>query len=312
MRLSDLSFTEIDITTPIEACRIRGLPGHNNMDMIPVPSELADDITRLKELIEEKRERARGATDFPLQYGDLIFRVTVIADINGDIYSLRKIETQNIDSRSCGLNPKIRNELLQRRSGLIIVSGPFRSGKTTLVSSLVREWLCANGGKAVTLEDPPEALLSGQHGESGICYQVMINRESIDEEIEKHARSTYDLLLIGEIRGPRMASAATVNSANGRLIIVTYHADSIQDAISRWLVDTSHEINAEEARNLLSRSLIASMHMATRDGKPPKMDRFLLPDYGNGVRGRIKSGEISSLENDIEQQQQLMVMGQLL
>ena len=140
----------------------------------------------------------------------------------------------------------------------------------------------------------------------------MIDREHINEEIEKHARSTYDMLLIGEIRGPRMAAAATINSANGRLIIVTYHADSIQDAISRWLVDTSHQINAEEARNLFSRSVTAILHMATREGKPPKMDRFLLPDYGNGIRGRIMSGEIASLENDVEQQQQLMVMGKLI
>ena len=122
MKLSDLTFSEIDITTPIESCRIRGMPGHSNTDMIQVPSELADDISRLKELIDDKRERARGATDFPLQYGDIVFRVTIIADINGDIYSLRKIETQDIDSKSCGLNPKIRDELLNQRSGLILVS----------------------------------------------------------------------------------------------------------------------------------------------------------------------------------------------
>jgi len=312
VKLADLKFTEIDITSPIENCRIRGLEGHSNMDMIPVPSELADDIEVLKAKVDQKRDNARGATDFPLQYGELIFRVALIPDINGEIYSLRKIETQRIDTRACGLNPKIRDVIMARRSGLIIVSGPFRSGKTTLASAIIREWLEANGGKAITLEDPPEALLSGQHGEAGICYQVMIDRRYIEEEIEKHARSTYDMLFIGEIRGPRMAAAATVNSANGRLILATYHADSVQDTLTRWLTDTAHEIDKGEARNLLSRSLAAVLHMATRDGKPPMLDRFLLPDYGEGVRGRIKSGEVPTLENDVQRQRQLMVMGKLI
>lgn len=309
VKLSQLRFTELDIRQSIDECRIRGLDSNDQTGMVPAPTQLSAEIEKLRAVVDEMRKDNPTVVDFPVRYDGMVFRVSVIHDINGPVYSCRQIETGEVSTRNCGVHEKIRRTLLEQRSGLIIVSGPFRAGKTTLAAALVREWLETNGGKCVTLEDPPEALLSGPHGDSGICYQVMIDRGEIENQVEIHARSTYDLLFIGETRGGKMGAAATVASANGGLILTTYHSDNIVDTITRWLADTSNAMGMEEARTLLSRSLVAVLHMTTRPRKLPTMQSFLLVDHGEGIRARIKAGELTQLVSDVRTQRNRLLMG---
>jgi twitching motility protein PilT len=165
-----------------------------------------------------------------------------IGAIDGTWFRLRHTvqERPALDGLVAGLAPGITQKLLSsdlNSGGLIIVCGPPGAGKTTTASACVASRLCAFGGIAWTIEDPPEIhSLNGWHG-TGYCTQTEVvgGDEGWERAIRSLLRSqpvaTKMILFVGEIRTRQAAVMLLRAAANGFLVITTSFATDLPNGL---------------------------------------------------------------------------------
>lgn len=125
---------------------------------------------------------------------------------------------------------------LSDAAGLILWSGPTGAGKTTAVSSLMKEYLITEGGFAYTIEDPAEMPLDGSYnalnGSLGLCKQTQPIEGNWGACLKSALRSKPRFILVGEIRTPETASEVLRACTSGHLVLSTIHANNVTDAIN--------------------------------------------------------------------------------
>lgn len=294
--LKDLQFSDIYISENIENSRIRG------SDVIPdmgvVPHVYLKDIIRLRDVIRaQSRNMPEDATEFSIPFDDVLYRVTVVNDIREKVYALRRGASHTPHFDECRIPPIITDRLLEIRHGLILISGPFSSGKTTVASSYALEF-SIRGGLVVTLEDPPELPLSGDHG-AGRILQVQIQRDKIEKAIQSTLRMSFDLLFVSEIRTPIMAQELINASINGKLVLSTIHADSLVNALQRITVLADKDGNTKMIRETLSNGLAAVVHMEKDSNNVRQAAEYLL--CNQRTKARMLSGELTRIQEDVQQ-----------
>ncbi|WP_324778414.1 ATPase, T2SS/T4P/T4SS family, partial [Ralstonia pickettii] len=107
--------------------------------------------------------------EFSLVVEGNLFRVTQISDVtNEDVFVLRRSEAQIRPLATLGLPPHVMKAVLDKDArGLILVAGEMGTGKTSTAASIVVQRLAIHGGIAIAVEDPPETMLNGVHGNNG-------------------------------------------------------------------------------------------------------------------------------------------------
>ncbi|MDZ7819406.1 MAG: GspE/PulE family protein [Aliarcobacter sp.] len=163
------------------------------------------------------------------------FRVSTMPTIDAESIVLRVLDNKNIDKnlQTLGLSPnllEILNQSLLLTQGLILISGPTGSGKTTTLYSILKELNCEEK-KIITVEDPVEYKIDS------IC-QVAINNKiglSFELVLKNILRQDPDVIFIGEIRDKFSLDIALQASLTGHLVIASIHANNAVETISRLI-----------------------------------------------------------------------------
>lgn len=260
-----------------------------------------------------KRNYHEGESSYSFIYEDISFRSERTITSEGVLYCLRRMPKAVPPINALGYPPNLINYLysLRRSSGLILCSGATGSGKTTFISSLLKECLVEEGGFAYTIEKPVEQPLSGtyqsRNGGIGVCRQTTPINDNWEALLKSALRSAPRYIMVGEIRTPDAASELLRASVSGHLVFSTIHANNVTDALSAIVKYASAKDMSEElAYDLLSRGLLAAIHQSLigKSVKKPLV-QFLManPDTtkGDQVRGIIKTGKLN-LATTIEQQ----------
>lgn len=185
------------------------------------------------------------------------------------------------------------------------VSGLKYSGKASGLLDEVTARLQECGGTALAIEDPPETNLNGLHGQ-GRCIQMQVSRRTggYEEALLRALRTGADMILIGEIRDTAAAVQAVRAAINGVFVVCTFHAGSPTQALDRVLALASNEI--KNAREILAQGLVAVVAQTLetqKDRRILKVRSLLLTEAdGPAIREKIRKNEISSLDQDIENQ----------
>lgn len=160
-------------------------------------------------------------------------RVSVVPCSGGESIALRFLDAEDsgIALESLGFGAKaygLLEGLPRMRSGLVLITGPTGSGKTTTLSALVR--LCSpSTKKVVCIEDPVEYTISG-------TVQIQTNNAlglTFAELLRRVVRQDPDVLMIGEIRDDETAEQAVRAAMTGRLVFATLHARSVAEVPER-------------------------------------------------------------------------------
>ena len=164
---------------------------------------------------------------------EIDFRVSIVPVVGGESIVLRlfNAETQQADLDQLGFtenNFKIMNQIPHIPNGLIIISGPTGSGKTTTIHSLINR-MDKKSLKIITIEDPVERIIKD-------VEQIQVN-ESIGLTFESILRCVLrqdpDVIMIGEIRDEATAELAIRASLTGHVIISTLHTNDSISTIMR-------------------------------------------------------------------------------
>jgi len=235
--------SDIHIERAENVCRVRFRIDGELYDQYSVEKEAHDPIiSRIKVVanldIAEKNMPLDGSFKLRIEGAFVDFRVSIFPSIYGQNVVIRILNRRVVplDITKLGLASKNLETYKQKISkpyGMILVTGPTGSGKTTtLYSSLLQ----INDGrkKIITVEDPVEFQLEGIHQ-----TQVFINKIDPAKSLtfamglRSILRQDPDVIMIGEIRDPESANIAVNASMTGHLVFSTVHANHAVEVISR-------------------------------------------------------------------------------
>ncbi|OOG37824.1 GspE/PulE family protein [Polaromonas sp. A23] len=228
----------------------RGVGIKYRLDGVMAPGERLDDgraeevISRIKVLaqldITERRRPQDGRIHWQRDGGDSIdLRVSIMPSIFGEDAVLRLLDKaqlrhseQSMSLDVLGFDANVAaviRELATRPHGMLLITGPTGSGKTTTVYAALSE---ANDGleKIVTIEDPVEYELPG-------VLQIPVNEQkglTFATGLRSILRHDPDKILVGEIRDAETAEIAIQSSLTGHLVFTTVHANSLFDVLGRF------------------------------------------------------------------------------
>jgi len=209
-------------------------------DMVPPARKMqAAVVTRIKILskmdIAERRLPQDGRFKMKASERDIDVRVSVIPTIYGEKVVMRILDASavNHDINQLGLEPQLLKEfktILSQPHGIIVVTGPTGSGKSTTLYSVLN-FLRDPTKNITTVEDPVEYRLAG-------INQIQVKPE-IDLDFASCLRAILrqdpDIILVGEIRDKETVEIAIQASLTGHLVLSTFHTNDAPSAISRLL-----------------------------------------------------------------------------
>lgn len=199
--------------------------------------------------------KTSGGADFGFAYMDRArFRVSVMKAKGNYGMVLRTIPKDMFSLRQIGLPDHVK-DLLKRPRGLILVTGPTGSGKSTTLASMIN-WINENrDGHIITIEDPIEYYHEHKH-----CIvtqrEVHVDTPSFSEALRGALRQDPDVILVGEMRDLETIEAAVSAAETGHLVFGTLHTTGAARTVDR-IVDAFPESTKDQIRTQLASSIVA-------------------------------------------------------
>lgn len=229
-----------------------------------------DDTTALMKSITPDRcqqeLQERGGTDFGFAYGDKCrFRVAVFKQKGSIGIVCRRIPSQFLTFEQLRMPDAIRR-LITRPRGLLLVTGPTGSGKTTSLASMIN-FLNDNYDKhIITVEDPIEYYHT--HKKSTVNQrEIGVDVPGFAEALKRALRMDPDVILVGEMRDLETIHAALEAAETGHLVFGTLHTSGAASTINR-IVDVFPKEQQDQIRTQLSTALIGVLSQALLPRKP--------------------------------------------
>ncbi len=199
--------------------------------------------------------KLEGGADFGFAYLEKArFRVSILKSKGNYGLVLRQIPNKMYSLREIGLPDKIR-ELLFRPRGLILVTGPTGSGKSTTLASMINYVNEHRDGHIITIEDPIEYYHAHKH-----CIvtqrEIGVDVPSFSEAIRRALRQDPDIILVGEMRDLATIEAAISAAETGHLVFGTLHTNGAAKTVDR-IVDAFPANMKDMIRTQLASSLQA-------------------------------------------------------
>ena len=243
---------------------------HGHLVKLETKSLEADDcVALMKSICPERNQQElqeRGGTDFGFAFGEQArFRVAVFKQRGHIGIVLRRIPNEFLTFEQLGLPPVIR-ELIMRPRGLILVTGPTGSGKTTSLASMINYLNDTVDHHVITMEDPIEYY--HKHKKCTINQrEIGVDVPSFPEALRRALRMDPDIILVGEMRDLETIQAAITAAETGHLVFGTLHTSSAEGTVNR-IIDVFPTNQQEQIRTQLSTAIIGVLSQALLPRKP--------------------------------------------
>src|SRR5881296_2493856 len=282
--------SDIHIETADDAVHVKyRIDGVLQSAMRPIAKQFHSSIiSRIKVMAEldiaEKRVPQDGRFKLKMPGKTIDFRVSIMPSVHGEDAVIRILDKESISEQFTELRLDILGfpeaELKRFRKyiaepyGMVLVTGPTGSGKTTTLYAALSE-IKSIEDKIVTIEDPVEYQLRG-------ITQIPINEKkglTFARGLRSILRHDPDKIMVGEIRDPETAQIAIQSALTGHLVFTTVHANNVIDVLGRFLNMGVEAYQFVSALNcVLAQRLVRNIcHHCKR---PMKVTRLLLEESG--------------------------------
>jgi twitching motility protein PilT len=242
---------------------------HGRMKRLETKSLDSDDTTALMKAITPDRcqqeLQEKGGSDFAISFGDTRFRCAVFKQKGCIGLVLRRIPSQFLTFEQIGM-PEAVPRLITRPRGMLLVTGPTGSGKTTSLASMIN-FINANYDRhIITMEDPIEYFHT--HNRCTVNQrEIGVDVPSFPEAIKRALRMDPDIMLVGEMRDLDTIHAAIESAETGHVVFATLHTSGAASTINR-IIDVFPKEQQDQVRTQLSTALIGVLSQTLLPKKP--------------------------------------------
>ena len=256
--------SDIHIEPMEKSIRVRYRIDGNLREIIEYDNTLLGAITtRIKIMsgmdISEKRKPQDGRITLNVDGREYDIRVSNLPTVYGEkcVMRIASKEGFNIDKSKLGLTPtdlKVFDDILKNPHGIILVTGPTGSGKSTTLYTALSE-LNTEDVNIITVEDPVEANIDG-------INQVQVNNKAnltFATALRSILRQDPDIIMIGEIRDGETAEIAVRASITGHLVVSTLHTNSTASSVARLDMGIESYLIADSLVGIIAQRLVRKL-----------------------------------------------------
>jgi twitching motility protein PilT len=291
-----------DLHLPVGSAPLLRINGRiQPLEVAPLAPE---DTERLMKSItsdaNQQKLREVGSVDFGFAFGSKArFRVSCFRQKGVIGMVLRCIPRTLLTLEQIGLPPAIK-DILFRPRGLVLVTGPTGSGKSTTLASMIDIINHERDCHIITVEDPIEFY--HEHNTSIITQrEIGVDVPSFSEALRRALRQDPDVILVGEMRDLETISAAVTAAETGHLVFGTLHTTGAAETVDR-IVDAFPTNQQEQIRSQLASSLICvvSQVLLPRADKPGRIAAFEIMISTDSIRALIRDNKTFRITSDIQ------------
>lgn len=258
-------------------------------------------LSRLKLISGLKLNIKKGAQDgrfsIVTQKKEIEVRTSALPGPYGESIVMRLLDPDSIaiPLEGMGMEPRllqIVNEVIQKPNGMVLITGPTGSGKSTTLYAFLRK-VNNPGTKIITIEDPIEYHLGG-------ITQTQVNEDSgytFLEGLRAALRQDPDIIMIGEIRDTETAKIAVNSSLTGHLVFSTLHTNSAAGAIPRMIdLGVNPKVIASALNTMIAQRLVRKLcHACKKEVAPDEKQKKVIAS----VMASLKLKNIQAADVDI-------------
>jgi twitching motility protein PilT len=308
---------KFDMTDLLQSCfdegssdlHIRvGLPPmlriHGGLVPLDMPNLTPDDTEALMKSISSPENQRQlnevGGADFGISFRDVArFRVSIFRERGNVGVVLRLIPSKLLTLEQIGLPEQVK-ALLFRPRGLILVTGPTGSGKSTTLASMIDIINNQRDCHIITIEDPIEYY---HYHKKCIITQREIGNDvpNFAEALRRALRQDPDVILVGEMRDLETMQAAITAAETGHLVFATLHTTGAASTVDR-IVDAFPTNQQEQVRMQLSVGLVAviSQLLLPRCDKPGRVAVFEIMVMTSAIAANIRDSKTQMIDSSIQ------------
>jgi twitching motility protein PilT len=227
------------------------------------------------------------------------FRVNVFKDKGTIASAFRVIPTRIPTLDELGL-PRVLQDLSRKKRGLILVTGPTGSGKSTTLAAMINQINNERSDHIITIEDPIEYL--HQHGRSIINQRELgMDTKAFANALRAALREDPDVILVGEMRDNDTISTAITCAETGHLVLSTLHTNNASQTVDR-MVDVFPPGQQEQIRFQLSNNLEAVLcqQLLPKSGGPGRVCAMEVMTCTPAIRNLIREAKAHQITSSIQ------------
>ena len=242
---------------------------------------------------------ARGSADVSRTIAGVRCRINIFQTLRGVAMAIRLLSSFQNNLRACNLHPDLKR-LTEMTTGLIVVSGPTGSGKSTTLAALVEEINSSGARNIIAIESPIEYVFINRR--SFIRQrEVPTHAPSYEQALVDALRENPDVLIVGEMRTPEVMRLTLSAAETGHLVIATMHSATCAEAITRLCMSFPAEIQGSIRAQLADcfvGFVCQRLEFLSEYRLRVPVCEILLPSAAS--KGTIRGGQFSQIANVLQ------------
>lgn len=245
-----------------------------------------------------------GSCDFGFGFDGDRYRASVFRQKGSYALVLRRVPQNRLSFDEIGA-PAVLRSLAHLPRGMILVTGPTGSGKTTTLAALIHEINITRACHIMTVEDPIE-FFHDSHKAVVNQREVGDDVSGFDEALRRVLRQDPDVIMLGEMRDLETTSAAITAAETGHLVLGTLHTTGAARTVDR-IIDQYPENQQEQVRAQLSVSLqaVVSQVLLPRADGHGRIAAFEIMVRNSAIENHIRKGETFKIGSVMQTQKRL-------